>query len=76
MRWDEAFDRREEFIKEKEREAKAAEILISLEAVKEYYENLIENYDSYTAEQNGINSFEELQAKLQAVKRQIQQTLV
>ena len=72
MRWDEAFDRREEFIKEKEREAKIQEELLNLEALKEYYEHAIASYDNYFIEEAGGPSLEELQSKLEEVKRKIQ----
>lgn len=72
MRWDEAFDRRDEYIKEKEREAKITEELLNLEALKEYYEHAIASYDSYFVHENDGPSLEELQDKLDEVIRKIQ----
>ena len=73
MRWDEAFDRRNEFIKEKEREAKIQEELLNLEALKEYYEHAIASYDNYFVQESDGPSLEELQDKLDEVIRKIQQ---
>ena len=72
MRWDEAFDRRDEFIKEQEREAKIQEELLNLEALKEYYEHAIASYDNYFIEENDGPSLEELQYKLDEVIRKIE----
>lgn len=72
MRWDEAFDRRDEFIKEQEREAKVQEELLNLEALKEYYEHAIASYDNYFIEENDAPSLEELQYKLDEVIRKIE----
>ncbi len=72
MRWDEAFDRREEFIREQEREAKIQEELLNLEALKEYYEHALASYDSYFTNEDEGPSKEELQDKLDVVIRKIE----
>lgn len=72
MRWDEAFDRRDEFIREQEREAKIQEELLNLEALKEYYEHALASYDSYFTNEDEGPSKEELQDKLDEVIRKIE----
>ena len=72
MRWDEAFDRREEFIREQEREAKIQDELLNLEALKEYYEHALASYDNYFTNEDDGPSKEELQDKLDAVIRKIE----
>lgn len=72
MRWDEAFDRRDEFIREQEREARIQEELLNLEALKEYYEHVIASYDNYFIEEPDGPSKEELQDKLDDVLERIQ----
>lgn len=72
LRWDEAFDKRDEYIKEKEREAKIADELLNLQALKEYYEYAISSYDSFFIAEKEGPSLEELQNKLDTVNRRIQ----
>ena len=72
LRWDEAFERREEFIKHQEREAKIANELMNLEALKEYYEHAIASYDNSFIEGNEVPSLKELQDKLDKVLEKIQ----
>ena len=71
LRWDEAFERRNDFIKEQEREAKVQEELLNLEALKEYYEHAIASYDSYFIEENDGPTLEELEQKLADVLKRI-----
>ena len=67
MRWDEAFDRRDEFFREQEREAKIQEELLNLGALKEYYEHALASYDNYFTNEDEGPSKEELQDKLNEV---------
>ena len=72
LRWDEAFDRRDEYIKEQEREEKIQNELLNLEALKEYYEHAIAGYDDYFTSDYDGPSLEELQDKLDKVLERIQ----
>lgn len=71
LRWDEAFQKREEITKKLERDYEIQLELDALNSLKEHYENTISSYDSYFFEEDDAPSLEELKDKLDQVNRKI-----
>ncbi len=71
LRWDEAFARRENFIREQERRFKKEQELETLYSLKEYYESAIAGYGNFFIDNDEGPSLEELEAKLDEVIKKI-----
>lgn len=73
LRWDEAFRERNNLIRKVEQDNKDNQRISELISLKEYYENAIASYDSYFIDEDEAPTLDSLKAKLEEVKRKIEQ---
>lgn len=71
LRWEKAFEARNECKTVIKKNAKKSAELLELEQLRDYYENAIQSYESFFFDEDGAPSLETLKEKLAEINRKI-----